>query len=53
MKLVYVLSYLEERHEPGGYKIIKPYAVFEDKVTAERMKRDGDEVLELPYIENS
>lgn len=52
MKIVYVICYREEHHEPGGYKTIKPYAIFEDKVTAERMKRDGDEIIEIPFIEN-
>lgn len=28
----------------------KPYAVFEDSITAEKMKRDGDEIIEVPFF---
>ena len=31
---------------------LKPYAVFGDKETAEKMKREGDEVVEVPYFED-
>ena len=29
---------------------LKPYAVFEDVITAEKMKRDGDEIVEVPFF---
>ena len=30
----------------------RPYAVFEDSITAEKMKRDGDEIVAVPYFED-
>lgn len=39
---------------PDGKEFItsEPYAVFEDSITAERMKRDGDEIVKVPYFED-
>lgn len=45
MKVAYVLMY----KKAGQFE---PYAVFEDSITAERMKRPGDEVAMVPFIRN-
>lgn len=29
---------------------LKPYAVFEDVMTAEKMRRNGDEIVEVPFF---
>ena len=43
MKCVFVLMYKKDG-------TMTPYAVFEDSITAERMKRDGDEIAKVPYF---
>ena len=43
MRCAYVLMY----KKAGQFE---PYAVFEDSITAERMKRPGDEVAMVPLI---
>lgn len=57
MKKVYVLMYWSD--EDGLMDVntgettppkLKPYAVFEDKFTAEKMKRERDEIFEVPYF---
>ena len=45
MKCVYVLMYKKD----GA---MTPYAVFENSVTAEQMKREGDEIVKVPYFED-
>ena len=45
MKIAYVLMY----KKAGQFE---PYAVFEDGITAERMKRPGDEIAVVPFIRN-
>ena len=59
MRTVYVLMYWSD--EDGMMDVstgeksppkLKPYAVFGDKETAEKMKREGDEVVEVPYFED-
>ena len=45
MKCVFVLMYKKDG-------TMTPYAVFEDSITAERMKRDGDEIVKVPYFED-
>ena len=59
MKKVYVLMYWSD--EDGLKDVntgettppkLKPYAVFEDKFTAERMKRNGDEIFEVLFFED-
>ncbi len=59
MRTVYVLMYWSD--EDGMMDVstgekspprLKPYAVFEDKGTAEEMKRDGDEIVKVPYFED-
>lgn len=59
MRCVYVLMYWSDEdgmvNVPTGEKSpskLKPYAVFGDKETAEKMKREGDEVVEVPYFED-
>ena len=59
MKCVFVLMYWSDEdgmvNVPTGEKSppkLKPYAVFEDSITAERMKRDGDEIVKVPYFED-
>lgn len=59
MKCVYVLMYWSDEdgmvNVPTGERTppkLKPYAVFEDSITAERMKRDGDEIVKVPYFED-
>ena len=53
----YVLMYWSDEdgmvNVPTGEKSppkLKPYAVFEDAVTAEKMRRNGDEIVEVPYF---
>ena len=48
MRTVYVLVANSEAALQGVRGTV--YAVFDDKETAERMKRDGDEVVEVPYF---
>ena len=43
MRCVFVLMYKEADQ-------LKPYAVFEDSLTAERMKREGDEIIKVPFF---
>ena len=43
MKCAYVLMY--KKNGPMDVPVDRPYAVFEDSITAEKMKRDGDEVM--------
>ena len=59
MRTVYVLMYWSD--EDGMMDVstgeksppkLKPYAVFEDSITAEKMKRDGDEIVTVPYFRN-
>lgn len=57
MRCVYVLMYWSDEggmmNVPTGEKSpskLKPYAVFEDVMTAEKMKRDGDEVVTVPFF---
>ena len=45
MRTAYVLMYKDND------KMV-PYAVFDDSITAEKMKRDGDEVVKVPYFED-
>ena len=59
MKCVYVLMYRSNEEfivDAAKRETVlgkpKPYAVFEDSITAERMKRDGDEVVKVPFICN-
>lgn len=47
MKCVYVLMY-----QNTELNRTEPYAVFEDSVTAEKMKRAGDEIWKVPYFED-
>jgi hypothetical protein len=48
MRCVYVLMY--KKNGPMDVSVDKPYAVFEDSITAEKMKRDGDEIVKVPYF---
>ena len=48
MRCVYVLMY--KKNGPMDVSVDRPYAVFEDSITAEKMKRDGDEVIKVPYF---
>ena len=50
MKTVYVLVTNSEAALQGVRGTV--YAVFGDKETAEKMKREGDEVAEVPYFED-
>lgn len=57
MKYVYVLMYWSDEdgmvNVPTGEKSppkLRPYAVFEDAITAEKMKRDGDEIVKVPFF---
>ncbi len=57
MRCVYVLMYWSDEdgmvNVPTGEKSppkLKPYAVFEDIMTAEKMKREGDEVVKVPFF---
>lgn len=57
MRTVYVLMYWSDEgcmtNVPTGERTppkLKPYAVFEDAITAERMKRDGDEIVTVPFF---
>lgn len=57
MRCVYVLMYWSNEdgmmNVPTGEKSppkLKPYAVFEDILTAEKMKRDGDEIVKVPFF---
>lgn len=57
MRTVYVLMYWSDEgcmtNVPTGERTppkLKPYAVFEDAITAERMKRDGDEIIKVPFF---
>ena len=59
MRCVYVLMYWSDEdvkvNVPTGERTppeLKPYAVFEDAITAEKMKRDGDEIVKVPYFRN-
>lgn len=59
MRCVYVLMYWSDEdgmvNVPTGEKSpskLKPYAVFDDAITAEKMKRDGDEIVTVPYFED-
>lgn len=45
MKCVFVLMYKKDG-------VMTPYAVFENSITAEQMKRDGDEIVKVPYFED-
>ena len=45
MKTVYVLMYQNTK-----FNRTEPYAVFEDKFTAEKMKREGDEIWCVPFF---
>ena len=45
MKCVFVLMYKKD----GA---MTPYAAFENSITAEQMKRDGDEIVKVPYFED-
>lgn len=47
MKTVYVLMY-----QNTELNRTEPYAIFEDSVTAEKMKRAGDEIWKVPYFED-
>ena len=59
MRTVYVLMYRSNeefivdaaKRETAPGKL-KPYAIFEDAITAEKMKRDGDEIVKVPYFRN-
>ncbi len=57
MRTVYVLMYWSD--EDGMMDVstgekspprLKPYAVFEDAMTVEKMKRDGDEIVTVPFF---
>lgn len=54
MKSVYVLMMHTHKSAtgPDGKEFItsEPYAVFEDAITAEKMKRDGDEIVKVPFF---
>ena len=57
MRTVYVLMYWSDEDSvmdvPTGETSppkLKPYAVFEDSITAEKMKRDGDEIVKVPFF---
>ena len=57
MRCVYVLMYWSDEgcmvNVPTGERTppkLRPYAVFEDVMTAEKMKRDGDEIVEVPFF---
>ena len=59
MKTVYVLMYrsneefvVDAAKRETAFGKPMPYAVFEDSITAEKMKRDGDEIVEVPYFED-
>lgn len=59
MRCVYVLMYWSDEdgkvNVPTGEETppkLKPYAVFDDAITAEKMKRDGDEIVKVPYFED-
>ena len=59
MRCVYVLMYWSDEdvkvNVPTGEKTppkLKPYAVFDDAITAEKMKRDGDEIVTVPFFED-
>ena len=54
MRTVYVLVYMQKTAGPDGKEFMTPtpYAVFEDSITAEKMKRDGDEIIRVPYFED-
>jgi len=59
MRTVYVLMYWSDEggmmDASTGEKSpprLKPYAVFEDSITAEKMKREGDEIVKVPYFRN-
>ena len=59
MRTVYVLMYWSDEdglvNVPTGEKTppkLKPYAVFEDSITAEKMKRDGDVIVKVPFFRN-
>ena len=49
MRTVYVLMYEAETKDGPE---MRPYAVFEDSITAEKMKRDGDEIVKVPFFED-
>ena len=57
MRTVYVLMYWSDEDGmmdvPTGKKSppkLRPYAVFEDIMTAEKMKREGDEIVRVPFF---
>jgi hypothetical protein len=59
MRTVYVLMYWSD--EDGVMDVptreksppkLRPYAVFEDSITAEKMKRTGDEIVKVPFFED-
>ena len=59
MKTVYVLMYrsneefiVDAAKRETAFGKPKPYAVFENSITAEKMKRDGDEIIEVPFFED-
>lgn len=56
MKCVYVLMMHTHKCATGPdnkeFITSEPYAVFEDSITAERMKRDGDEIVKVPFFED-
>lgn len=59
MRTVYVLMYWSDEdgmvNVPTGEKSppkLRPYAVFEDSITAEKMKREGDEIVRVPFFED-
>ena len=54
MRTVYVLVYMQKTAGPDGKEFMTPtpYAVFEDSITAEKMKRDGDEIIRVPFFED-
>lgn len=52
MKTVYVLLFNPEAIADNDHKKGVVHAVFEDKTTAERMKREGDVVVEVPFFKD-
>ena len=52
METVYIIMCQKGKNDPRNYIFAstEPYAVFNNKNDAERMKREGDYIVEVPYI---
>lgn len=54
METVYIIMCQKGKNDPKNYIFASsvPYAVFNNKHDAECMKREGDYIVEVPYIHN-